>query len=77
VTQVDYFVREGNVRRQLRQFAMESHADIMVMGRPTRSPGRNLFKAAEFEAFVAELEREGNLHGVQVTPSQDAERTDL
>lgn len=49
----------------------------MVMGQPMRSPGRNLFNAAEFEAFVDELEREGNLHVVQVTPSADAERTDF
>jgi nucleotide-binding universal stress UspA family protein len=77
VTQVDYIVREGNVRKQLRQFAVETHANVMVMGRPTRSPGRNLFNAAEFEAFVAELEREGKLHVVQVMPSPDAERTNF
>jgi K+-sensing histidine kinase KdpD len=77
VTQVDYVVREGNVRKQLRQFAVETQANVMVMGRPTRSPGRNLFNAAEFEAFVAKLGREGNLHVVQVMPSAEAERTDF
>jgi nucleotide-binding universal stress UspA family protein len=69
VTQVDYIVREGNIRKQLHQFAVETRAEIMVLGRPTRSPGRNVFKADEFETFVAELEREGNLHIIQVTPS--------
>ncbi len=73
VAQVDYIVQEGNIRRQLRQFAIETRAKMMVMGRPTRSPGRNVFKAEEFEAFVAELEREGNLHIVQVTPSRGVE----
>jgi nucleotide-binding universal stress UspA family protein len=73
VSQVDYILREGNIRRNLIQFAIETHATVMVMGRPTRSPGSNVFKIGEFEAFVAELEREGNLRVVQVTPSENAQ----
>lgn len=69
VTQVDYIVWEGNIRKQLRKFAYETQAGVMVMGRPTRSPGSNVFKPKEFEAFAAELEREGELQVVQVTPS--------
>jgi nucleotide-binding universal stress UspA family protein len=69
VAQVDYVVQEGNIRKRLRQFAVETHAEVMVMGQPTRSPGRNVFKADEFGGFVEELEREGNLHVIQVTPS--------
>lgn len=69
VSQVDYIVREGNIRRQLRQCAIETQAQTMVMGRPTRSPGRNVFKVDEFDAFVAELEREGGLRVVPVAPS--------
>ena len=69
VAQVDYIVREGNIRRQLRQFATETKAEVMVMGQPMRSPGRNVFRADEFEAFVAQLEREAGLRVVQVTPS--------
>lgn len=73
VTQVDSVVLEGNIRKQLRLFAIETQAEIMVMGRPTRSPGRNVFKPAELEAFAAELEREANLRVQLVSPSSSAE----
>jgi nucleotide-binding universal stress UspA family protein len=69
VSQVDYIIREGNIRKNLVRFAIETHATVMVMGQPTRSPGNNAFKASELEAFVAELEREGGLRVVQVTPT--------
>jgi nucleotide-binding universal stress UspA family protein len=74
VAQVDYIVREGNIRKQLHQFAVETCAEVMVVGRPTRSPGRNVFKSDEFETFVAELKREGSLLIVPVTPSHDDEK---
>ncbi len=72
--QVDYIVREGNVREQLRQLAIETGAEAMVMGRPTRSPSKNVFKPKEFEAFVADLEREGNLRVIQVFHPQTVEK---
>ncbi len=71
VSQVDCVVREGNIQKQLRQFATETQADLMVMGRPTRSPGSNVFKPAEFDAFVAEIEQEGDLRVVVVTLPSD------
>lgn len=70
VPEVDYTVREGDVRAQLRLRAAEARDEILVMGHPTRSPGRNVFKAAELDAFVAELEREGNVRVIIVTPSR-------
>jgi nucleotide-binding universal stress UspA family protein len=72
VAHVDCVVREGNIRKQLRQFAIETHAEVMVMGRPTRSPGRNVFKPAEIDAFVANLEREAELRIQLVTPASNA-----
>ena len=72
VENVDYLVREGNVRKQLREFAIETHADLLVMGRPVRSPGSNTFKPAEFDAWVAELEEEANVQIHIVTPPQTA-----
>jgi nucleotide-binding universal stress UspA family protein len=69
VTQVDGIVREGNVRKQLYEFAVDSQAEVMVMGRPVRSPGQNIFKPAEFDAFVTDLAREANLRVVVVPPS--------
>ena len=69
VGQVDYLLREGNVRTQLRKLAAETGADLMVIGRPTKSSTKNLFKAAEFDAFVADLEQQGNLRVIQVEPA--------
>jgi nucleotide-binding universal stress UspA family protein len=61
VAEVNYAVREGNVRKQLRQAAIETNAEVMVMGRPTRGPTQNFFKSDEMERFAAELEEQGNL----------------
>lgn len=74
VTQVDYILRQGNVREQLRQLAIETGAELMVMGRPTSSPTKNVFKPGDFEAFVANLEQEANLRIVQVTPGPVTKR---
>jgi nucleotide-binding universal stress UspA family protein len=73
VEQVDYALPEGNIRAELIRYVNETMAEMMVMGRPTRSPGRNVFKIAEFDDFVAELEREGNLSIVKVPP-EDPEK---
>jgi nucleotide-binding universal stress UspA family protein len=72
VVQADCIVREGNIQKQLYQFMSETHADVLVMGRPTRSPGRNVFKPAELDLFVAELEREQDLRVVVITSSANA-----
>jgi len=69
VTQVDYILREGSIARQLLQFAVETHAEVLVIGRPTRSPGRNVFRVEELETLTAELERVGQIRVIQVTPS--------
>lgn len=66
VERVDYVLREGDIRRGLIRFANETHAEMMVIGRPTRSPGRNVFKRAEFDRFVDELEQEAHLQIVKV-----------
>lgn len=69
VTDVDYVVREGSIRKQLLQFAIATRAQVLVIGHPTRSPGRNVFEAGDLDDFMAELEREGNIRVIQVTPS--------
>ncbi len=68
VAQVDYVLREGNIRQGLINFAQETHAEMMVMGRPTRSPGRNVFKIADFDAFVDDLEHKAQLQIKKVPP---------
>jgi nucleotide-binding universal stress UspA family protein len=69
VDRVDSLVREGNIRRQLRLIAAEAGADVLVMGRPVRSPGSNVFKPAEFDAFVQELERGSDVRVQVISPS--------
>lgn len=68
VQEVDYVMSEGNVRRQLRQAAIRTEAKVMVMGRPTRSPGSNVFQLREIEEFAAELATEGELELRLVPP---------
>ncbi|MCO5190950.1 MAG: universal stress protein [Anaerolineae bacterium] len=69
VKEVDYVVREGNIRKQLLQFAFATQAKVLVMGGPTRSPGTNVFEAEELVAFMAELERVGQIRVIPVTPT--------
>lgn len=68
VTDVDYVVREGSIRKQLYQFAVTTQAEVLVVGYPTRSPGRNVFEADGMDAFVAELERDARIQVIQVKP---------
>ncbi|MBP6470394.1 MAG: universal stress protein [Chloroflexi bacterium] len=68
VTEVDYVVREGSIRKQMLQFAIATQAKVLVIGSPTRTPGRNVFEAGELDNFISELEREGHLRVIQVTP---------
>jgi nucleotide-binding universal stress UspA family protein len=69
VKEVDYIVREGNIRKQLESFVTETHAQVMVMGKPTRSPGDNAFKLKEMDEFVSGLEAMGDIHIIQVKPT--------
>ncbi len=65
VKSTDYIIRKGNIPEQLRLSAIETDADVMVLGRPIRSPGRNIFTPAQFDKFVADLEQDANLQIVQ------------
>jgi len=66
VENVDYLIREGNIRKQLVQIAIETNAEIMIVGRPTRSPTSNIFKINEMEIFADQLAKEGGLEVVVV-----------
>ena len=57
-------VRGGNVRRQLLQFVSEQDADVLVMGRPKPSPGRDQFDESGLQEFVDRLQRAGTLRVV-------------
>jgi len=69
VKRVDYLLRSGNVRRQLLMVAKETEAGIMVVGKPIRSPGSNVFRVNEIESFAEVLRREGNIQVITVSPS--------
>jgi nucleotide-binding universal stress UspA family protein len=66
VERVDYLIRTGDVPEQVRQFAIESDADMMVVGHPKQSVGKSVFDPDEFDCFVKELERDANIRVVQV-----------
>lgn len=68
VRKVDYLVESGNIKRLLLRIAVETHADVMVMGRPVRSPGTNVFAESEFEVFARKLQEETDPHIIVVTP---------
>ncbi len=70
VEQVDYVLPEGDIREELTRYAIDTKAEMMVIGRPTRSPSRNVFKIAEFDDFVADLEQRANLEIVRVPAEQ-------
>ena len=71
VADVDFIVREGNIRKHLRQLAIETRAQVLVMGSPTRSPTRNVFQFGEIDQFATQLADEGDVH-VIVAPAENA-----
>jgi len=68
VARVDYRVKEGNIKQLLRQLAVETHADIMVMGRPVRSPGSNVFTKPAFDEFIQAMETKTDPRIIVVSP---------
>ena len=74
VNEVDYVVREGNIRKQLQRMAIESGAEILVLGQPIHGSSRNVFNPAEFQNFVATLEQKGITTTVVQINSQSISR---
>lgn len=70
VHKVDYIIREGNIIKQIRKYAIETQAEMMVVGEPKNRPGRNIFRAHEFEAFMDQLEQDANLKIIRVVPEE-------
>jgi nucleotide-binding universal stress UspA family protein len=69
VSEVNYIVLEGNIQKQLRQFVVDTHADLMIMGSPSAGPGKRAFKQEELDQFIRETEQDGNLRIIQVSPT--------
>ena len=72
VTEVDSIVLEGDIRKQLRQFALDTQADLMMMGTPTPGPGKNIFKEEELKQFISEMAQWGKLRIMQVSANNSA-----
>ena len=66
VTHVDLILREGDTRQELRQLAVETDAELMVLGHPTPDSERSVFGEEEFHHFLAELDFGGDLRTVHV-----------
>jgi nucleotide-binding universal stress UspA family protein len=66
VTRVDFVLREGDTRQELRQLAVETGADLLVLGYPNPDSERSVFGADEFHQFLAELDFGGDLRTTQV-----------
>ncbi|MBU0491122.1 MAG: universal stress protein [Chloroflexi bacterium] len=66
VSEVGYEVREGDIKAELRQCADETDAEVLVLGRPVRSPGSNVFTPDEFDELVTFLDAETDRRVVQV-----------
>ena len=68
--EADFVIREGNVRKQLLQFASETEADLWVMGAPIRDSVLGTVKPQDLESFAAELEEVSSLRVVLVLPEE-------
>jgi len=69
VNKVDYRVEEGAVRDLLSRMALETRANILVLGKPVRSPGSNVFTTSDFEIFINKLKEQTGLEIVIVSPT--------
>ena len=66
VTHVGLSLREGDTRQELRQLAVETDVDLLVLGHPAPDSERSVFSADEFHQFLAELDFGGDLRTIQV-----------
>jgi nucleotide-binding universal stress UspA family protein len=66
VEDVNYAVRRGKVPEMLMSLAREIKPDVLVIGRPGRTPGRNIFTEATVMAFVADVEQKVGVRAVIV-----------
>ena len=64
----DDLVREGNLQENLGQLANATRVEILVMDSHLRPAGSNVFRSAENDQFVTELERDANLPILRVSP---------
>jgi nucleotide-binding universal stress UspA family protein len=73
VAHVDFVLWQGDTRQELRQFALETDAELMVLGHPSLDSEHNVFGQDEFHEFLAELDFGGKLRTIQVRLPPDDE----
>lgn len=73
VVQADLMLREGDVRQELRRLAVDTDAQLMLLGHPKPESDRNVFSEEEFHRFLAELDFGGDLRTIQVRSVADNE----
>jgi nucleotide-binding universal stress UspA family protein len=73
VTHVDSLLREGDARQELRNLAVETDAELLVLGHPRPVSEGSLFSPDEFHQFLAELDFGGDLRTIQVRLPQNDE----
>jgi hypothetical protein len=66
VQEVDYIVLEGDVRKQMPQFTVDTKADLMIMGTQLPGPGKNIFKLEELKQLITYMEFGGAIRIIQV-----------
>ncbi|MEJ2598119.1 MAG: universal stress protein [Anaerolineales bacterium] len=66
VSQVDYVLREGDLRQQVRNYLEETRPDVIVVGVPESRQKGGIFSLKEFQEFITELEGDLNLSVIQV-----------
>lgn len=66
VTQAEFLLREGDIRNELRRLAVETDAELLILGEPQPDSDQNMFAPEEFHRFVAELDFGGDLRTIRV-----------
>ena len=65
---VDYILRVGETRQELRQLAVEKCAELPVLGYPNLDSTDSTFGREEFHQFLEELDLGGDLRTIRVKP---------
>lgn len=73
LSDVDFLLRRGNTRRRLCQMAVDTDAELIVMGHPKPGSAHNVFGHDEFHQFLAQLDLGGELRAIQVCFPSGAE----
>jgi nucleotide-binding universal stress UspA family protein len=71
VTRVESIIREGPIREVIRTVIRELDANVLVAGRPVRTPQTPSFSATEFENFLASLAEETGVRVEHVGDKED------